>query len=484
MIITNLKQLSSHGNKEGRAPVLEILEAGLQASDPYDNLMKMMFIEHGNLIIDPNIVELDPSEKHERAVYKLSDYNNIYVIGAGKAAQSMAKGVEDILGNRITDGQVNFKKGEKEYLKIIKGTPASHPRADENSIEGAKRAMKIARRIGKGDLVFYVLSGGVSATSMLYPLDANMEPIGITLDDLLTVQDMLYFERGVPIWVLNAWRNVVSGNKAGRLERELKDATVIRLLTNEKWPPGRVGRIHTGGHSYEVATGVLKNEGIWDRCPESVRDFLENADPELGPVPEDELREITSKWNMVNVMESEYMIKAAIEKGDELGINIAVLCSTMSGEAKHLSEFMSRAILEIRYDKRPKMFKPPFAYLLAGEITVQVGKATGIGGRNQEFALASAPYIREDPRGKKNKDLLKNVVIASVDSDGTDGPSQDAGGIVDGWTFDRIEEQGINLAAELENHNSNYVMRKLGDAIHTGARGTNIQDLRIVYISN
>jgi hydroxypyruvate reductase len=145
---------------------------------------------------------------------------------------------------------------------------------------------------------------------------------------------------------------------------------------------------------------------------------------------------------------------------------------------------MSRAILEIRYDKRPKLFKPPFAYLLGGEITVQVGKATGIGGRNQEFALASAPYIREDPRGKKNADLLKNVVIASVDSDGTDGPSLDAGGIVDGWTFDRIEEQGIDLAAELENHNSNYVMRKLGDAIYTGARGTNIQDLRIVYISN
>ncbi len=483
MTITNLKQLLSHGNQEGRASVLEIMEAGLQASDPYDNLMKIMYIEHGNLIIDPNIVELDSSVKHKRAVYKLSDYNNVYVIGAGKAAQSMAKGVEDILGNRITDGQVNFKKGEKEYLKIIKGTPAGHPRADENSIEGAKRAMEIARRVGKGDLVFYVLSGGVSATSMLYPLDANMKPIGITLDDLLTVQDMLYFERGVPIWVLNAWRNVVSGNKAGRLERELKDATVIRLLTNEKWPPGRVGRIHTGEHSYEVATTVLKNEGIWDRCPKSVRDFLENADPELGPIPEDELKEITSKWNMVSVMKSEYMIKAAIEKADELGINTAVLCSTMSGEAKHLSEFMSRAILEIRYDKRP--YKPPFAYIIGGEITVEVGKATGIGGRNQEFALASAPYIREDPRAKKNKDIpLKNVVIASVDSDGTDGPSSDAGGIVDGWTFDRIRELGIDLDIELKNHNSNYVMRKLGDAIHTGAQGTNIQDLRIVYISN
>lgn len=234
-VIKNYNDLVSHGYEEGREPVLAMLEAGLKASDPLNNLRGMMRLEGKRLIINPNLVEIDPLKKGklEKREYNLSDFKNIYVIGVGKAAQRMSRGVEEVLGDRITDGQVNFKKGEEEYLEIINGTPSGHPRADENSVEGAKRIMEIARMAGKYDLVFYFFSGGHSATGMLPP---SGNDINITLGDLLTVQDMLYFEKGAPIWDLNAWRNVVSGVKAGRLERELKDSTVIRFITNEKWP--------------------------------------------------------------------------------------------------------------------------------------------------------------------------------------------------------------------------------------------------------
>jgi len=224
-----------------------------------------------------------------------------------------------------------------------------------------------------------------------------------------------------------------------------------------------------------MASNILKKYEVWDRCPKCITDFLEEADPALGPIPANEVREITDRWFKVSAMRNEYMLQAAIKKAKELGIETSLFCSSLTGEAKTVSEVMSRAILEIRYDKRP--YKPPFAYIIGGEITVEVGNATGIGGRNQEFALASAVIIRE-PRNKREK----NVVIASVDSDGTDGPTEDAGGIVDGYTMDRIEELKLDFDVELRNHNSNYVLRELGDAIHLGVRGTNVQDLRIIYI--
>ena len=473
-VIKNYNELISHGYEEEREPVLSMLEAGLKASDPLNNLRGMMRLEGKTLIIDPNLVEIDPLKKGklEKREFHLSNYKNIYALGVGKAAQRMARGVEEVMGEWITDGQVNFKEGEEEYLEIINGNPSGHPRANENSVKGAKRIMEIARKAGKGDLVFYFFSGGHSATGMLPP---SGDGVNITLDDLLAVQDMLYFEKGAPIWDLNAWRNVVSGIKAGRLERELKDSTVIRFITNEKWPPGRIGRVHTGGNSYDMAINTLKKYELWDRSPKCITDFLEEADPVVGPVPINEVREITDRWYKVSAMRNEYMLQATIKKAREMSIETCLFCSSLTGEAKTVSEVMSRAILEIRYDMRP--FKPPFAYIIGGEITVEVGKATGLGGRNQEFALSSAKIIRE-PRNKREK----NVIIVSVDSDGTDGPTEDAGGIIDGYTMDRIEELKIDFDSELSNHNSNYVLRELGDAIHIGVRGTNVQDLRVIYI--
>lgn len=462
-LIKNSETLLSHGNMKDRKDALEILEAGLKASDPYKNMMELMWLEGDNLIVDVNRIELDPSKRHSRRVYDLGDYKNIYVIGAGKAAQRMAKGVEDILGDRITDGQINAKKGEGKYLKVVPITEAGHPEADEDSVAGSRGFCNIARRARKGDLVFYSISGGYTALSMNPPED-------VPLDDLKEVQRMLYFEKGAPIWELNIVRDVISQHKAGRIEEMLCKADVIRLLTNEKWPKGKMEGLESA-YTYENAINVLKKWDIWDRCPKSVIGFLERADPNLAPVPKDRVDEIMGRWLKITVMNNEYMFQAAQGRAREMGINTAVLCSAMSGEASVLSEVMANCAWEIADFNRP--FEPPFAYLLGGELTVKVGGATGRGGRNQEFALASAQHIRGS----------EHIIVASADSDGTDGPTDAAGGIVDGYTTDRAEELGIDVRSELENHNSYYVSKALGDAIFTGPRGTNVQDLRVVYIS-
>jgi glycerate 2-kinase len=172
-------------------------------------------------------------------------------------------------------------------------------------------------------------------------------------------------------------------------------------------------------------------------------------------------------------MGPEYMLNAAKKKAEDLGVNAHIIAQSLNDvETKDAAAVFAYMAREIELHGRP--FKPPCALLCGGELVVTVGRATGIGGRNQEFALSTATII----------DGTKNIVIASADSDGTDGPTDAAGGIVDSHTMKRTAEAGIDIFEELGNHNSYQTLNRLGDNIITGARGTNVRDLRIVYISD
>ncbi|MFH1639139.1 MAG: MOFRL family protein, partial [Chloroflexota bacterium] len=171
------------------------------------------------------------------------------------------------------------------------------------------------------------------------------------------------------------------------------------------------------------------------------------------------------------VMGPEYMIDAAKKKAEEMGLNTAGLVSSLNDiEAKSIGEVLAYIAEEMVVNGQP--LKPPCAMLCGGEVVVAIGKETGVGGRNQELVLAAAPRIAG----------LKNAVIGSADSDGTDGPTTYAGGIVDGNTMERVIEAGFNLPDELRHHNSTPVLEALEDTIYTGNTGTNVRDLRVVYV--
>ena len=170
-------------------------------------------------------------------------------------------------------------------------------------------------------------------------------------------------------------------------------------------------------------------------------------------------------------MGPEYMIKAAKDKADAMGLNAIVLVTSLNDiEAKQTGEIFSAIALETEILGQP--LKPPCVFICGGEVVVSIGRETGLGGRNQELVLAAAPRIAGS----------KNIVIASADSDGTDGPTNVAGGIVDGTTMQRIDEAGFNLDEELRRHNSHAVLKTLDDTIQTGNTGTNVRDLRVVYV--
>jgi glycerate 2-kinase len=465
MRIKNIERLTSHGNVGGRKAILEIFEAGLGAADPYENVKKLIRIENGKLIVGHKAFSMPLGQ--EPLVFDLSQVGNIYVVGGGKAAQRQAEAIEDVLGDLITDGHLNAKKGDSIRLKRIGVTLAGHPIPDEDGVEGARRILEIERRAKKGDIIFHSESGGGSA---LMTLPAP----GITLQDIQKVNRLLYFTCGATMWDTNAVRNQLVLLR-GRHARYVGDATLIGIHTDERPPGLRVslsGKDSTqrsGAESYQYAIDVLKTYHCWEKVPQSVRTYLTKADLRYGPLRPEE------RWgkrrHSFRVMGPEYMLEAAKNKAEEMGLNTAIIASSLSDvEAQPIAETLAYIAQEIETYGRP--FKPPCVLLCGGELIITVGEETGVGGRNQEFVLSAAPRIAGS----------KNIVIASVDSDGADGPTDMAGAIVDGYSMERAKEAGVDIFEELRKHNSTMTLNELGDTIYTGIQGTNVQDLRIVYV--
>ena len=162
---------------------------------------------------------------------------------------------------------------------------------------------------------------------------------------------------------------------------------------------------------------------------------------------------------------------AAQNRALNLGYNAVILSTQIEGESRELGIGLAGIAKEVVQNNRP--FNVPCVIVSGGETTVTLGKDTGDGGPNQEFVLGSALKIANS----------KQIVIASIDTDGTDGPTKIAGGIVDGWTLHRANQFGINIFEQLKRHNTSYVLESLEDSIITGPTGTNVMNLRVIVIT-
>ncbi len=475
MIIQNRATVTTHGNVHGRQAVVDILEAGLRAADPYANTKRLLHIVDGTLLVGHPTSQLagrresdgslsSDGARQGQLVFDLSTVNHIYVVGGGKAAQRMAKAVEDVLGSLITAGHINAKKGEPHWCTRIEVTFAGHPIPDAASVTGSQRILAIEQQAKQGDLVFFCESGGGSA------LMALPGP-GITLNDLQAVTRTLYFEHGASMPEINAvrWQLMILRGRHGRY---VGDATLIGIHTAEEPPGPRIRQWHRppGMTAYQYAISILKRYGIWDDVPAAVRTYLLQADQRYDIIRPGELA--GKPQYHFRVMGPEAMLAAAARRAEALGITPHILVASLNDmEAQDAAEVLAYLAREIEYYGRP--FTSPCVLLCGGELLVTVGKATGVGGRNQEFALTTAPLIAGSTR----------IVVASLDSDGTDGPSAAAGGLVDGASMDRFRRAGVDVVGALQNHNSFHALQVLGDNFFTGARGTNVRDLRIIYIA-
>ena len=399
------------GNPTRRA-LVEILEAGLVASDPYRNTLGL-FQRSGHILkIGRNDFEPSGSPRTGEEVVDLNEIDRIFVFGAGKGIQRVARAIEDILGDRLTGGHVVDKKGHPVILQKIGVTLGAHPVPDKDNVSGALKIRELAADLGARDMVFTCVGNGVSALLTL--------PVpGITIEDISKITYLMQIEHGAGTGDLNMVRNNLDMMKSGRISRLFRKCRAIHILATE---PGEYDQLihhnlwlHTlpDEHTtYQEAIATLKRWGAWDEIPIAVRDFLTRGDPQYAPVRAAEFEKMSFRiFGVMPGYKHTAKLPPAIARAKELGYNTFILAEDAMGvEAGQAGKFIAAMARSVEHIGQP--FAPPCAIFSAGEMVVTVGKERGVGGRNQEFCLAAALGIAGS----------KNTFVGSIDTDGTDGP--------------------------------------------------------------
>jgi len=436
-----------------RSHLLSIFKAALAAADPEAAVRRHVVVQGDLLRVDD-------------ATHDLSAVRRILVVGAGKASAFMARALEGLLGERITAGWVNVKVGHGLPLDRIAVHEAGHPIPDAAGVEGARRIVRVLSEAGSDDLVLCCLSGGGSA---LLPLPAE----GVTLEEKRDVTGAL-LESGAPINDVNAVRKHLSRVKGGQLAAVAAPARVITLILSDViGDPLDViasGPTAPDTTTFRQALDVLDSYGLTDRASPGVLAHLRSgAKGELPetPKPGDPLFE---RVRNVIVANNRAAVAAAATRASELGYRARVISSELSGEARTAAAKQAALARRVASERSP--VAPPACLVSGGETTVTV-RGDGLGGRNQEFALAAAIALAG----------TRGICLLAAGTDGTDGPTDAAGAFADGETVSRASAMGLAARDALDRNDSYHFFQALGDLLKTGPTGTNVMDLYLFLVS-
>lgn len=432
--------------------IFSIIESAISAADPQKAIKEIVHLQKNRLTIEKNI-------------YNLDLYENIYVIGAGKAASYMALTMEGILGNRIARGIIVTKYGHKKNLSRIEVIEAGHPIPDENGVKAVGKIIELLKGIKRGDLIIILLSGG--ASSLLPAPNEN-----ISLNDKKIVTGLL-LKSGAAIDEINAVRKHISKIKGGQLASLIYPAEAVCLILSDVIGD-RLDVIASGptvpdNSTFKDAVDILKKYSIWNTTPRPVMNYLlKGLKGEITETPKP-ANPAFRRINNIIIGNNKSAVSAAEKKAKELGYHTMVLSTFVEGEAREIGKLFGAIAKEIAEFERP--LKRKACIIAGGETTVTV-KGKGKGGRAQEFALSAALMING----------LKDAAIVGVGTDGTDGPTDAAGAIADGTTVKRANEKGLDVKMYLENNDSYSLFKKLNDLIITGPTNTNVNDLYMAFV--
>ena len=427
---------------------LRIFRAALKAADPAEAVARHVRLRGDVVVVDGKR-------------YRLEDFHHIDIIGAGKASARMAAAIERLLGRLVRSGLINVKYGDATRLRHVEVNECGHPMPDSKGVVGAERIARIAREAGEHDLLICLISGGASA---LLPLPAP--PVTLAAKQETT---RLLLHCGASIHEINCVRKHISLLKGGQLARLAWPATVVTLILSDVIGDDLdvigSGPAVPDRSTYADARAILVKYRILDSVPRAIRERLAGDEPET-PKPGDRIFE---KVQNTIVGGNRQAVDGAAAQARQLGFHTTVLSTFIEGETRDVARVHAAIAKEILASGRP--VKRPACVISGGETTVTI-RGTGLGGRNQEFALAAAIDIAG----------LKNVAILSAGTDGSDGPTDAAGAIADGTTFARAKALGLNAAEFLANHDSYHFFEPLGDLVKTGPTGTNVMDVRVVLV--
>jgi hydroxypyruvate reductase len=447
------KDMSSNTGKM-REHALQIFQAGLQAVDPMEAINRHIRLENDLLIIGGK-------------KFNLNDFDNILVVGAGKATAPMAKAVEGFLENRISDGVIVVKDEHGLPLKKVRVCEASHPVPDKRGVQGTEEILTLVEKAGERDLVICLISGGGSAL-LIAPVQE------ISLEDKQDATKLL-LASGATIHEFNTVRKHLSRAKGGRLAQMANPATITSLILSDVVGDDldviASGPTVPDSSTFKDAEQILKGYGIWDQLAASVRNHIEKGSSgQIEDTPKSDNAAFL-KCSQVLVGTNLHALKAAGNAAERLGYHPLILSSKVEGEAREVAKFYTAIAKEILESAYP--IEPPVCVLAGGETTVTL-RGDGRGGRNQEFALAAALAIEG----------LDNVIVLSGGTDGTDGPTDAAGAIADGTTVARARESGLDPKDFLHRNDSYNFFQKLDDLVMTGPTRTNVMDLYMLVVGS
>jgi hydroxypyruvate reductase/glycerate 2-kinase len=412
---------------------------------------------------------LGPYLGRVREVFRAGAFRQLVVAGFGKASIPMARAVEETLGDLLFSGLVitphrspPMARGELETIDVAF---AGHPHPDDAGVAATRRIMELAEGCDGETLLLLLISGGGSAL-LVAPAE------GISLDEKQLTARLL-MEAGADIHELNTVRKHLSAVKGGQLARLAHPARIVSLLISDV-PGDRPDVVASGPAvadptTFDDALAVLERRGLLFSVPANVRSRLEQG--RAGAFPEtpkqgDPLFDTVATTIAACNRDA---LEAAAGAARTLGLEVHIDSEPVTGEAAEAGRRLAAQALRVRQGLASG---GRICLLSGGETTVTV-RGTGMGGRNQELALAFAGAIAGQP----------GITLLAAGTDGIDGPTDAAGAIVDGGTIACARHAGLDPAASLKANDSHTLLERCGALLKTGPTGTNVMDVQIMIVN-
>ena len=412
-----------------------------------------------------------------RSYISVMECSRIILVGFGKAAYQMAKAFEEELSaDLVMEGVIVTKYGhalkagggrrKAEGLKNIKVYEAAHPIPDENGVKAAVEIVDLLRSADEKTLVLCLVSGGGSAL-FVCPYE------GITLAEKQVVTDLL-LRAGADITELNAVRKHISRVKGGRLAEIAFPAEIVTFIISDvvgdKLDVIASGPTAPDTSTFRDAINVINKYGLAEKAPGSVMEVLAMGDEGLIPDTPKKRSAVFKKVNNLIIGSNRKALDAALISARSMGYETEILSSKLVGDAHTAARWLAKKALELKAMKDRHQMKPR-CLICGGETTVTV-KGKGKGGRNTELALVFAMEVEG----------VEGMTMLSAGTDGTDGPTDAAGAMVNGETIESARGLGLDPEKYLEENDSYNFFKKMGSLIITGPTGTNVMDIQIVII--
>jgi glycerate 2-kinase len=438
-----------------REKAIQIFESAVAAVQPQRLIPRHLFIDNDTLHISGR-------------QFLMQQLQNIYVAGAGKASTAMAKAAEEILGDYITAGIAVTKYAHALPLKKVICIEAAHPVPDKAGIEATKKTMQLLQQANKNDIVICLISGGASSLWIDVPHGATLNAVRQTFNMLL--------QCGANIQEVNTIRKHLSLIKGGQLPRYAPQANWFSLIISDV-PGDDLSVIASGptapdNSSFEDAKNIIEKYGLTNQLPalvlKHIKDGLTGLVKETARVDDPVFKQVQN--NIIG--NNGIALKAATKKAKELGYEVVLVDAEMQGDAANFGQQIMKQSKEYTGNK-------PACMLFGGETTVKV-TGNGKGGRNQQLALSALLQLDVN----EPADFNHQITFLSAGTDGTDGPTDAAGAIIDNDILSIAREKNLNVIEYLENNDAYHFFKQTGGLVITGATQTNVMDLVVVLIDN